>query len=87
MTNPFHFDRLSPSERDFLSQVWSDAHTAEYPFNDSWSRERKDYYYLAFVEEWLIVNEERDFGATYNYLILYEDRDASEFERDPYKHD
>lgn len=87
MARRFDFDNFDADERDFLAQAWSDAHTIDHPFNANWDQDRKDFYYLAFVDQWDVANEDRDFDPTYDYLIVFEEYDPSYFDKDPYKND
>lgn len=63
------------AEWDRLSQRWSNSRARQdgTRFDAKWSADRRAAYYRAFVRDWRIPNDERDFAPTYEYMRTYPD--------------
>jgi len=79
--------RKNAGRRDAESRKWSYQHSRQgaTKFRDSWPAARKDLYFRAFVKQWTVANDERDFEPVYEYMIEFGDHEPSEYDKNPYK--
>lgn len=77
----------SDAEIHQLNREWSRRHSRQSrtEYNPRWGVKRKRAYYNAFVRDFRVPNDERDFQPTYDYLLAYDLADEVEFSDNPYR--
>jgi hypothetical protein len=78
--------RENAKRRDDESAEWSRKFSRQKgtAFKRSWSAERKEAFYQAFVAQWRLPNDERDFDPTYDYMMTYGGFDVPDIDHNPY---
>lgn len=78
--------RENAKQRDKESADWARKFSRQKgtAFKSSWSAERKEDYYQAFVAQWRMPNDERDFDPTYEYMMKYGGFDVPDIDHNPY---
>jgi len=78
--------RENAKKRDDESAEWSRKFSRQKgtQFKRNWSAERKEAYYQAFVAQWSLPNDERDFDPTYDYMVTYGGFDVPDLDHNPY---
>ena len=80
--------QLTLAELDRINAEWARDHSKQSVtrYSSHWGERRKIMYYEAFVQGFMVPNDERQFAATYAYMVEFGQMNKEVYSDDPYRH-